>query len=51
MQKPKSKPEVKTAVSKDPRKAPELSGMLKRPGQKTVSLEEMDEAVSKGANA
>ena len=49
MQRPKSKSELQTAVSKDQRKALELSGMLKRPEQKTVSLEEMDEAVSNGA--
>jgi len=27
----------------------ELSGMLRRPGQRPVSLEEMDEAIAKGA--
>ncbi|MEH6584841.1 MAG: type II toxin-antitoxin system PrlF family antitoxin [Halioglobus sp.] len=27
----------------------ELEGMLKRPGQKSLSLEEMDQAIKKGA--
>ena len=27
----------------------ELAGILRRPGQRTVSLEEMDEAIAKGA--
>ena len=31
------------------RPAKELAGMLKRPGQKPVSLEDMDDAIAKGA--
>jgi antitoxin PrlF len=31
------------------RAARELAGMLKRSGQKPISLEEMDEAIAKGA--
>jgi hypothetical protein len=49
LQKPTVTSKDQKTLPKDESKVLDFSGILKRPGQKPVTLEEMDEAISKGA--